>query len=85
LRERLEPALQLDINFDQKPRNRVIFQEAVLQSPRFILLQHRPQEKRARSYRGLGATVIEVHKMDDFPRLATELSFALFPEELHVL
>jgi hypothetical protein len=74
-----------DANFDTRMGNRETFREAAAQSARFILLQHIADEKRVPFYRGLGATVIEVHTMDDFPRLATELAFALFPEELHVL
>jgi hypothetical protein len=74
-----------DTNFDADAGHCAIFHEAVTKSPRFILLQHVPQASRARLYRGHGATVIEVHQMDDFPRLATELTFALFPDEHHVL
>jgi len=74
-----------DVNFAAKQRNRDIFTQATSQSARFILLQHVADENRVRLYRSLGATVIEVQKMDDFPRLATELTFALFPEELHAL
>jgi hypothetical protein len=74
-----------DANFDADVSHRGIFQDAVAKSPHFVLLQHVPEAGRVRSYRGLGATVIEVHQMDDFPRLATDLTFALFPEEHHVL
>jgi hypothetical protein len=74
-----------DMNFNARERHRAIFGEAAAKSARFILLQHFPDAARVRFYRGLGATVIEVHQMDDFPRLATELTLALFPEELHVL
>jgi hypothetical protein len=74
-----------DANFKEKKRNHEIFRHAADQSARFILLQHVADEKRVRLYRALGATVIDVQKMDDFPRVATELAFALFPEELHVL
>jgi hypothetical protein len=74
-----------DANIDAQERHRAILDEAVAKSARFILLQHVPDAPHVRSYRGLGATVIEVHKMDDFPRLATELTLALFPEEPHDL
>ena len=74
-----------DANFDAHERHRAIFAVAVAKSARMILLQHLPDAAHVRSYRGLGATVIAVHNMDDFPRLATELALALFPEELHVL
>jgi hypothetical protein len=75
-----------DRNFAARARNRDIFGEAAARSARFILLQHVPDPGCVRSYRGLGATVVEVPKMDDFPRLATGLARALFPEEpAHVL
>jgi hypothetical protein len=74
-----------DMNVESHPRHRVLLGEAVARSARFILLQHVPDEARVRSYRGLGATVIEVPRMDDFPRLARDLALALFPEELHDL
>ncbi len=74
-----------DTNVGAGERHRAILGEAVAKSARFILLQHRPDAAHVRSYRGLGATVIEVHEMSDFPRLATDLALALFPEEGHVL
>ena len=39
-----------------------------------------PAASRVAQYRGLGASVVAVESMDDFPRLAAELTFALFPE-----
>jgi hypothetical protein len=74
-----------DDNVDAQECHRALLDEAVAKSARFILLQHVPDAAHVRSYRGLGATVIEVHQMDDFPRLATELALALFPEEPHDL
>jgi hypothetical protein len=74
-----------DVNVKAHARHRTILGEAVTRSARFILLQHFPDAARVRSYRGLGATVIEVQTMDEFPRLATELTLALFPEEIHDL
>jgi hypothetical protein len=74
-----------DANVSAEPSHRLTLADAVAKSARFVLLQHRPDPTAVRSYRGLGATVIEVHEMKDFPRVATELAQALFPEELHVL
>jgi hypothetical protein len=69
-----------DANFKESARNPEIFHQAIARSAPLILLQHRADPKRARFYRSQGALMVEVHKMDDFPRVATDLTFALFPE-----
>jgi hypothetical protein len=74
-----------DVNVSAHPADRATLAEAVAKSARFVLLQHLPNAEAVRAYRGLGATAIEVHEMNDFPRMATELALALFPEELHDL
>ncbi len=74
-----------DANVSADPSHRATLADAVAKSARFVLLLHLPNPAPVRSYRGLGATVVEVHQMKDFPRVATELAQALFPEELHDL
>ncbi len=69
-----------DTNLRDNPRHTEVLREAVARSAQFVLLQHRPDPERVRWYRSAGATVVEVHQMDDFPRLATDLALALFPE-----
>lgn len=69
-----------DHNYESATENADRFWEAVQSGPHTILLQHRPNPLCVAAYRKLGATVIEVNKMDDFPRLAADLTFALFPE-----
>ncbi len=69
-----------DWNHDETPTNAESFLEAVRQSPHAVLLQHRPESEYISKYRKLGATVIEVENLEDFPRLAADLTFALFPD-----
>ena len=59
---------------------RRIFASATAASPALVLLLHAPEPEHQRVYRAAGATVIEVAAMDDFPRLATDLALALFPD-----
>lgn len=73
-----------DWNYNAEPyqrQNRRILTDAVDRSPHFILLQHLPSPDSIAHYRQLGATVIEVREMEDFPRLAADLTFALFPDQ----
>ena len=72
-----------DRNFDQEPGNAGVLLGAAAASPRFVLLLRTPFAKRVARYRGLGASVVPVESIDDFPRLAVELTLALFPEEGH--
>ena len=72
-----------DANFATKKDHARIVGNAARASPHFILLLHSPQPERAKVYRELGASVIAVEKLDDFPRLATDLSNSLFPEDRH--
>jgi hypothetical protein len=72
-----------DANFDQDPGNAGLLAAAAAASARFVLLLHGPATERVVQYRGLGASVVPVEAIDDFPRLAAELTFALFPEECH--
>jgi hypothetical protein len=69
-----------DMNYANAPQNAAVFLEAVRTSPHLILLQHRPNSDRTGQYRKIGATVIEVENMQDFPRLAADLTLALFPD-----
>jgi hypothetical protein len=74
-----------DANYKSDSRHPEIFREGVEHSDKFVLLQHRPEHACVKLYRSLGTMVIEVQEMDDFPKLATELAHALFPEGQHVL
>jgi hypothetical protein len=72
-----------DANFSERPGNAGVLAGAVACSPQFVLLLRAPYHARVTQYRGLGASVIPVEAMDNFPRLAADLTFALFPEESH--
>jgi len=69
-----------DANFSAHRDNEPIVLEAIMRSPHFIMLLHVPDPERVKHYRALGAEVVEVAKLSDFPRVATELSRALFPD-----
>ena len=68
-----------DVNFSAHSDNEPIVLEAITRSPHFILLLHRPNLERVKHYRVLGAEVVEVDELNDFPRVATDLARALFP------
>jgi hypothetical protein len=72
-----------DRNVDADAANAGAVAGAAAASPRFVILLHAPAAERVVQYRGLGASVIPVDNLDDFPRLAAELTLALFPEESH--
>ena len=72
-----------DANFDQRSGERRCARGAAAASPQIRALAATPDPERVAQYRGLGASVVPVEAMDDFPRLAAELTFALFPEESH--
>jgi hypothetical protein len=72
-----------DANIDQDPTNPGVVAAAATASPKFVLLLHAPKSERIVKYRELGASVIPVETLEDFPRLAAQLTLALFPEENH--
>lgn len=86
LREPGAPPIRViitDADFDHNvapPEHAAVFAAAALAS-QLILLLHRPNHDRVLAYRAAGAQVIEVAEMDDFPKLAADLTFTLFPEQ----
>ncbi len=72
-----------DRNYDAQPAHAAVFANALRASDRFVLLQHYANPQRVKQYRALGAIVVEVPLMDDFPKMARELAFALFDEVTH--
>lgn len=77
--------LDFDANYRRDLAHGRVFAEAVLASPRAVLLLHRPLPESVATYRSAGATVVEVPRMDDFPGVAADLSRALFPEARHAM
>lgn len=69
-----------DSNYDADRHNAAIFAEAAARSPALVLLLHNAWSGGAARYEQAGAKVVAVHKLDDFPRLSAELSFALFEQ-----
>lgn len=72
-----------DANVGKTPDHVGVLTRAVTASPHLVLLLHAPASDRVAFYRGLGASVVPVEAMDDFPRLAADLTLALFPEATH--
>ncbi|MEQ8785347.1 MAG: hypothetical protein RIC55_03575 [Pirellulaceae bacterium] len=70
-----------DHNYEANPENRGVFISAAVSLPHWILLLHRPEPDRVKLYRSLGATVIVIEEMGDFPRLAADLTHSLFPDD----
>jgi hypothetical protein len=72
-----------DANHDARRENAGILALAAERSPRLVLLLHGPRPERVKLYQGVGALVIAVENLDDFPRMAADLSRALFEERVH--
>ena len=70
-----------DANLDCKAENVGILARAAAASPHLVMLLHGPVPARVAQYRGLGASVIPIERLDDFPRLAADLTMTLFPDE----
>jgi len=72
-----------DQNYVSRPQNATIFANAAAASPHFILLQRLPAADRRVVYEKAGAKVVPVLDLEDFPKMAAELSFALFARSSH--
>jgi hypothetical protein len=66
-----------DRNVDAAPDSAVIVAEAAA-CGRLVLLLHEPEPERVRCYEALGAAVVPVGALDDFPRAAAGLVRALY-------
>lgn len=66
-----------DRNLDAAPDRPVIVAEAAA-CGRLVLLLHEPEPERVRCYEALGAAVVPVGALDDFPRAAAGLVRALY-------
>lgn len=69
-----------DANYDAHADNAGIFLSACDRSPQLILLLHHPSPEKVSTYTALGATVIIIKEMADFPRMAADLTRSLFPD-----
>jgi hypothetical protein len=70
-----------DHNYQSRKEHATLFAEAVGKSPHFVLLLHRPQEARVQLYSQVGARVVRVPQLEDYPRMAAALAHALFDQE----
>jgi hypothetical protein len=73
-----------DRNYDADATAADVVLRAASASPQLILLLHHAQTDKISRYRNVGATVIEVADMEDFPKMAADLTFALFPDGFDV-
>lgn len=72
-----------DHNYEERREHASIFALAAERSPHLVLLLHAPREERVKLYRKAGAEVVAVEELDDFPRMAADLSRALFDDGRH--
>jgi len=69
-----------DANVEKNPTSMAILAAAANNSPGLILLQQGEDAAAAKSYRALGMRVVSVTELDNYPRVARDLAWALFPE-----
>jgi hypothetical protein len=69
-----------DVNVAQEGRATAILAAAVKDAPGLILLKAGAEADSAAAYRRLGIRVVPVGELTDYPRLARELAWALFPD-----
>jgi hypothetical protein len=69
-----------DGNCDARPTNVGILANAIRHSSPLVMLLHAPRPEAVARYRGLGAQVVPVARLEDFPALAAGLARALFDE-----
>lgn len=67
-----------DANVDSDAHNVTTLADAATRSAQLVLLLHQPAEARVAKYRALGAAVVPVADLADFPPMAAALSRALF-------
>ena len=66
-------------NYNHHPEARSILISAIKNGD-LILLLHRPDQADIDHYQSLGAKVIAIQDFNDFPKIATQLTRALFPD-----
>ncbi|MDF1667341.1 MAG: hypothetical protein P1V97_36685, partial [Planctomycetota bacterium] len=75
-----------DRNYKSKyKKNSVILREAVAHSHQFILLLHNSTKEFIKEYQSIGAKYVEIKEFEDFPKLAVDLTLALFPDGTDVV
>jgi hypothetical protein len=72
-----------DANVDGNARSMAILREAARTSPALILLQLGKEGEAVKKYRAAGLRVVPVTEFDNYPKVARDLAWALFPELGH--
>lgn len=67
-----------DANYDARAEHAQIFKRATERSAALVLLLHAPNAERVRKYEQLGARVVAVRRLSDFPVMAAALAHSLF-------
>lgn len=67
-----------DWNYDSRPEHAHIFKRAAERSAALVLLLHAPKPERVRKYEQVGARVVAVRRLSDFPVMAAALAHSLF-------
>jgi hypothetical protein len=70
-----------DANVDTAPEHGRVLADAAACTPGTLLLLHQPRRERVHAYQQLGARVVAVEDLADFPALAGRLANALFTQE----
>jgi hypothetical protein len=70
-----------DFNYSSNPKHATIFADAAHRSAHLVLLQHLPDAECMKKYRGVGAKVVAVEDMEEYPKMAAALSWALFEDK----
>lgn len=69
-----------DVNVERNPRSMNLLRDAASGSPGLILLKLGEEGEVAKAYRAIGMRVVPVTDLDNYPRVARDLAWALFPE-----
>lgn len=72
-----------DVNVQKDGRSLTILRQAASGSPGLILLKLGEEGDAEKAYRAIGMRVVPVTELDNYPRVARDLAWALFPE-MHV-
>lgn len=67
-----------DANYDSSAEHAHIFKRAAERSAALVLLLHAPKLERVRKYQQMGARVVAVQRLSDFPVMAAALAHSLF-------
>jgi hypothetical protein len=70
-----------NLNFSENRDARGILRAAAMSSQPFVMLLHNAGTEAIKIYRDLGANVVPIADLENFPKMASQLVTALFPDE----